>query len=1362
MAYNPLANSIIGGTQNLGVTEQIAQNADQWNTVSVSDPNESVTPTTNLTTVSPIGISGGQVAVAADPGSSNDILYASNDYFNNFFTQNLSSTMTSPPTTSTPTMLVDGSNGQTVYQVEDNLGTGPTFSFQTPIVANADAIAGNKWLVVGSDYVYESFDGGATWTAIQGLSGTGSSAVPVNGVGPVTAMAYGGVYQGNDQGSQYVLWVGSSGSYGLYLRVLQTFTTGNGGTYLNPANVLVPQTSYPGGAVVGIAENPSNWTNTYVADNTNVYLASVPFNGTNTTGNTKFTSLAGPGGGFKISGITYVPLPVSSPNDAIVVSGWSPLSPTNTGVYEILVNKTTGLAAGTWSMVGAPASGVQTGITGQEPQLPHVAVTAITYNATADVLVVTTEGRGVWTLPSFANSNTGYTMSVTGGGTAADVEFVASTTQPGFFTVLFNGVPDTVTISGKAATWPIQLALVQQVNVATTATSNTLDLNFNSTYSNGTFTTASPPVNPIPTGRFIDASTGTSNVIQVEDDTPTIALSGSAGGGSLSLGNSPTTITLQTATTGATLTGGAGNTTFTFNAWSVPATLNGGGGFDTLFYTSNSTAAISYVLTPTQLTQANGGTAINDTLMLNGISAANLVGGSGSNNFDITQWLGSGSIVGGVGSPAGTINSLTDTATVSGAYIYYADGYIQEGMPSNNSLYRPLIALANLQTINLTGTENVNFFDQGWSGTSNLTGGTGNGNAVLVGTTQLNTTFTITDSVITTGTSAVVNILGNIQWYNIFGGPGTNFYNVSGFDLQANLVAGGSGNVLIASEKNNFTLSNSQFLVGSNGTAGSFNLFGITGAVLNTVAGIHTVTVNSWGGGFNLSAGSGADTFILGATGTGTLAGMGPAVIEGGGGSTITLNDMGTTGSGYGGSTLGYWYDMFNNSVEPDGETLRNWYGVTFDSGVTGVTVNGASSTSAKYLVGPSTSTTYNINGNSGNDFLGVLFYGTQSQILTDSPDPSDATKENGSWTFNTATQPVEQKPINFTGINSFNGVTPLVVSGGASSSNASEPLVRVYDASTGKFVDQWDAYPTSFQGGVQVAVGQFLPAQPSTYYVVTAPGPGTPDLVKVWTETGTLVTQFYAFGSSFTGGVNVAVGDVTGDGIPDIVVAQQSGGTAVYVYNGATLNTASPAVSVVTAFSAYGKSLTGGVSVAVAPMKPGATYDDIVTVPYSAAAADVLVFDGLQVAHGGAFYPQANYLALPSNYTLGATVALGDVLGNGQTDIVVAAGVNGSSEIVVTNGASAMSGTSNPSKITTFYAYPTPGASTPTYTSTAEAPVRIALKDILGDGRMELFTAQGAGGDTAGGINVLWGFSGQEIAHLAINSSVQGGLSLG
>ena len=621
VAYNPAAgNSIIGGTQDNGLAEQTATGADQWNTVGITNPNESVTPITNLTTVSPIGISGGQVSVA-DGASGSPILYASDDYFNNFFSQQLSQNMNPPPTTTTPTMLVNGSGGQTLYQVENNLGTGPTFSFQTPIVANNDSVSGNKWLVVGSDYVYESFDGGATWTSIDGLSGTGASAVPVNGVGPVTTMAYGGAYDNNSptdsganqNGSQYVLWVGSSGSYGLYLRTQQTFVNGSGGTYQNPTNPLVPQTAYPGGTPVGIAMNPADWTTTFVADNSNVYLATVPFNGSTTTGNTTFTSLGGPAG-VKISGITFVPLPTTGPganatDDAIVVSGWNAGNPNSTGVYELLVNRATGKAdatAGGWKMVGTDANGVQSPVSTpvlQQSELPHVPVTAITYTGltNGDTLIVTTEGRGVWTLPSFATSNTGYAMTVTGSGASADVQFVASTTQPGYFYVLMNGAPDTIVINGTNPGWPLQSQLVQQVTVSTTATTNILDLDFNQTYAAGLYTPATTPVNPlpvVPSGRFIDASTGTANTVQVEDDTGTISISGSAGGGTLSEGNSPTTVTLSTALTGATLVGGsATNTTFTFTNWSVPANVNGMGGSDTLSYSSNQTVGTNFVLT---------------------------------------------------------------------------------------------------------------------------------------------------------------------------------------------------------------------------------------------------------------------------------------------------------------------------------------------------------------------------------------------------------------------------------------------------------------------------------------------------------------------------------------------------------------------------------------------------------------------------------------------------------------------------------------------------------------------------------------------------------------------------------------------
>jgi len=65
----------------------------------------------------------------------------------------------------------------------------------------------------------------------------------------------------------------------------------------------------------------------------------------------------------------------------------------------------------------------------------------------------------------------------------------------------------------------------------------------------------------------------------------------------------------------------------------------------------------------------------------------------------------------------------------------------------------------------------------------------------------------------------------------------------------------------------------------------------------------------------------------------------------------------------------------------------------------------------------------------------------------------------------------------------------------------------------------------------------------------------GAQPRVKVYdAATRQLKLSFLAYESSFTGGVRVAAGDVTGDGIPDIITATGSGGgNRVRVFNGKT-----------------------------------------------------------------------------------------------------------------------------------------------------------------------------------------------------------------
>src|SRR5262249_42341352 len=68
---------------------------------------------------------------------------------------------------------------------------------------------------------------------------------------------------------------------------------------------------------------------------------------------------------------------------------------------------------------------------------------------------------------------------------------------------------------------------------------------------------------------------------------------------------------------------------------------------------------------------------------------------------------------------------------------------------------------------------------------------------------------------------------------------------------------------------------------------------------------------------------------------------------------------------------------------------------------------------------------------------------------------------------------------------------------------------------------------------------------------VVGAAAGGTP-LITVRDETGKVVNAFNAFPASFRGGVNVAYGDITGDGLPEIVAAAgPGGGPQISIFDG-------------------------------------------------------------------------------------------------------------------------------------------------------------------------------------------------------------------
>lgn len=78
------------------------------------------------------------------------------------------------------------------------------------------------------------------------------------------------------------------------------------------------------------------------------------------------------------------------------------------------------------------------------------------------------------------------------------------------------------------------------------------------------------------------------------------------------------------------------------------------------------------------------------------------------------------------------------------------------------------------------------------------------------------------------------------------------------------------------------------------------------------------------------------------------------------------------------------------------------------------------------------------------------------------------------------------------------------------------------------------------FSEGSSVAIGKKL----NEKFMITGAGPKGEPLVRVFKTDKTPIASFYAFDKKFRGGVDVAAGDVNGDGTDEIIVAAGPGGT--------------------------------------------------------------------------------------------------------------------------------------------------------------------------------------------------------------------------
>jgi hypothetical protein len=196
-----------------------------------------------------------------------------------------------------------------------------------------------------------------------------------------------------------------------------------------------------------------------------------------------------------------------------------------------------------------------------------------------------------------------------------------------------------------------------------------------------------------------------------------------------------------------------------------------------------------------------------------------------------------------------------------------------------------------------------------------------------------------------------------------------------------------------------------------------------------------------------------------------------------------------------------------------------------------------------------------------------------------------------------------------------------------------------------------------------------------------------------------------------------VAVGDVTGDGVADIVTAPGIGAQSqIKVFDGTS-------GTEVANFMAYQESFRGGVYVAVADVNADGK-GDIITGADAGGGPHVRAFDGTWAVpplNGTAPTPDPESLLPPGvlaetymyaeDFKGGVRVAAADVTGDGKAEIIAGAGIGGGPHVKVWNVAAGQTPIE-------FYAFG------PTF----NGGVYVTAGDIDADGKAELAVATGRG----------------------------------
>jgi len=248
--------------------------------------------------------------------------------------------------------------------------------------------------------------------------------------------------------------------------------------------------------------------------------------------------------------------------------------------------------------------------------------------------------------------------------------------------------------------------------------------------------------------------------------------------------------------------------------------------------------------------------------------------------------------------------------------------------------------------------------------------------------------------------------------------------------------------------------------------------------------------------------------------------------------------------------------------------------------------------------------------------------------------------------------------------------------------------------------------------GGLQAGTARAIPNASSRVYA-TGADVGAVSQVTMYDADGSVRFSGLAYDATFTGGVRVAVADVNGDGVPDLITAPGPGTTSlIQVFDGRNGER-------IMAFEAYESTFTGGVFITAADLDNDG-YAEILTSPDQGGGPRVRIFQpvrggGLQSSPG----VYADFFGIEDpNFRGGARLSVGDINGDGIPDLLIGAGFGGGPRVAVFNGATL--NRARPEKLFADFFI---------FEQTLRNGVYLSAGDLNGDGYDDLIAGGGPGG---------------------------------